>query len=59
MRVRVALVVGVISSRLYLGVHFSSDVIAGFALSCSWISLLTGIFGRRLNAATSRTSSGN
>lgn len=41
-------VAGVISSRLYLGVHFPSDVLAGFCLSLSWVSLLAGIFQRRL-----------
>lgn len=44
-------VFGVICSRLYLGVHYPSDVLAGFCLSLSWISLLTAIFRRRLNAA--------
>jgi membrane-associated phospholipid phosphatase len=41
-------VVGVISSRLYLGVHYPSDVLAGFCVSLSWVSLLTGISRRRL-----------
>ncbi len=42
---------GVVSSRLYLGVHYPSDVLAGSALSFSLVSLLTGIFRRRLQNA--------
>ena len=39
---------GVGLSRLYLGVHYPSDVLAGFALVLSWITLLQGIFEERL-----------
>lgn len=46
--VGVLFIIGVISSRLYLGVHYPSDVLAGFTLSFSLVSLLTGIFRRRL-----------
>lgn len=40
--------IGVGASRLYLGVHYPSDVLAGFALAFSWIALLQCIFQRRL-----------
>lgn len=54
--VGVAFVAGVIASRLYLGVHFPSDVSAGFCLSLSWVALLTGIFQRRLRVPTVSTA---
>ena len=45
---------GVVVSRLYLGVHYPSDVLAGFCLSLSLISLLTGVFQARLREGRSR-----
>lgn len=48
------LVVGVGFTRVYIGVHFPSDVIAGFAAGFSWAMIcaaLTEAWGKRLVAA--------
>ena len=34
-------------SRIYLGVHYPSDVLAGFAASVAWVAGLYLILGRR------------
>ena len=38
----------VAGSRVLLGVHWLSDVIAGLALGCAWFSICAIAFGGRL-----------
>jgi undecaprenyl-diphosphatase len=40
----VAMVVGIGFSRIALGVHFASDVLAGYALGAAWVVAMTAIF---------------
>ena len=50
-----ATVVGLIGfSRLYLGVHFLSDVIAGFSVALAWIALCVVLLHLRLRLRTRR-----
>ena len=38
------MIVAIGISRVYLGVHYATDVIAGFCVSIAWIALYTKVF---------------
>jgi membrane-associated phospholipid phosphatase len=44
----VALAVGIACSRVFLGVHWLTDVLAGLALGWAWFALCSIVFGGRL-----------
>jgi undecaprenyl-diphosphatase len=48
----VAFIVLVGFARVALGVHFVSDVLAGYALGAAWVAALLAIAGRRYNPAS-------
>jgi membrane-associated phospholipid phosphatase len=52
-----ALVLLIGFSRLYLGVHFLSDVIAGYSVALAWIALCTTLLHLRLRLRTRRQTS--
>ena len=39
-----AILIMVGSSRVYLGVHYATDVLSGFSLGAAWALVLTGFF---------------
>lgn len=53
--VAVLLVLGVGVSRAYLGVHYPSDILAGWTASLAWVVGVTTMFLDRLRAARSST----
>ena len=44
----ILLIIMVGISRIYLGVHFPSDVLGGFCLAGSWLSLTTAFYSMKL-----------
>jgi undecaprenyl-diphosphatase len=52
-----ALVLLIGFSRLYLGVHYLSDVIAGFSLGLAWVALCVVLLHLRLRLRTRRQTS--
>jgi membrane-associated phospholipid phosphatase len=45
--VALAIILSIALSRLYLGAHFLSDVLAGLCLSVAWITLVSAVYLRR------------
>ena len=50
-----ALVLLIGFSRLYLGVHYLSDVIAGFSLALAWVALCVVLLHLRLRLRARRS----
>ncbi|MGY3815789.1 phosphatase PAP2 family protein [Globicatella sulfidifaciens] len=46
----IILVIG--CSRIYLGVHYLSDILAGYSLRLSWLILSYGLFGPNPSSQT-------
>jgi membrane-associated phospholipid phosphatase len=45
--VAITIILSIALSRLYLGAHFLSDVLAGLCLSVAWITLVSAVYLRR------------
>ncbi|MER2175680.1 MAG: phosphatase PAP2 family protein [Carnobacterium sp.] len=44
----IIIIIGI--SRIYLGVHFPSDVVGGFCLAGSWLSLSTAFYSNKIRS---------
>lgn len=51
----IGLIILVGLSRIYLGVHFPSDIVGGYALGASWLSFCIGLYEMRLVRKMNRT----
>ncbi|MCC3373121.1 phosphatase PAP2 family protein [Cohnella sp. REN36] len=47
--VSVSLILAIGISRIYLGVHYPSDVLGGYLASGSWLAAVIGVYQRRRN----------
>lgn len=39
---------GIVTSRIYLGVHYPSDIVGGTLASAAWLGLCVGVYERRI-----------
>ena len=46
-------------SRIYLGVHYTSDVIAGFLISIAYLIIMTNLIGEYINNKEMEKTNGN